>query len=94
LRLIRDGHGGIVENCRAPRRFKQADARRANKTPYAGILEMRSRAHGGFGRETESRRPEPELSWGNCVHETGVLHELKGSHVKKVMKGARSSNAF
>jgi hypothetical protein len=47
-------------------------------------------------RETESGRPEPEpeLSWGNCVHETGVLHELKGSHVKKVMKGPRSSNAF
>ena len=26
LRLIRDGHGGIVENCRAALRFKQAGA--------------------------------------------------------------------
>jgi hypothetical protein len=42
LRLIRVGHGGIVER-RALMRFKQAGARRAKNSHYAGILKREAK---------------------------------------------------
>jgi hypothetical protein len=59
LRLIRDGHGGIVENCGAPLRFKQAGARRAKNSHYAGILKREAKHMAAWVAKTKAAGLSP-----------------------------------
>lgn len=78
-RLVSDGAGRIIENCKATIRFKQADARRsrekvAEQQIWASRKTEESEIFSAWATEQALKgRPALDLTWGNCVAETGLL---------------------
>ena len=76
-RLVSNGNGRIIENELAPVDFKVAEAARAQKGKdkrWAAQLAAEAELHQRWATAERAKgRPERELTFGNCVRETGVL---------------------
>jgi hypothetical protein len=78
-RLVRDDAGRIIENYKATIKFKQADARRArdhaaDAQKWASRKTEESEIQSAWATEQALKgRPALDLTWGNCVAETGLL---------------------
>lgn len=76
-RLVSNGKGRIIENEFAPVDFKMAEAARAQNGKdkrWAAQLAAEAVLHQRWAEAERAKgRPERELTFGNCVRETGVL---------------------
>jgi hypothetical protein len=80
-RLIKDSVGNIIEEKDAPFDFKVAEMARSGENLHRASTwhtrKTRQVAHfqEWMAKQIEAGRPLRELTWGNCIKETGILRE-------------------
>jgi hypothetical protein len=77
-RLVSDDSGNIIENHRAPPRFKSAEVSRAQENVERAVEQLRRKSAENTHFQAWALdqallgRPALDLTWGNCVAETSL----------------------